>query len=180
MNTRSFHSRHGFTLVELMLATSLSTILVCAIMSVFVLFARSSRRIDIDSAMERATSLGLEQFARDLRMAQSIVSTGTPISRVDVSLPNATGTGTSTVSYIYSAEARTFIRTSGGISTVVVREIQPGSFDLKRFDLAQNASLTDYDTNQIQLTMTLGGSQFPGVTSTSKRIVSSRFVLRNR
>ena len=66
MNTRSFRSHPGFTLVELMLATSISTILICAIMSVFVLFARSSRRIESDSATARATSLGLEQFARDL------------------------------------------------------------------------------------------------------------------
>ena len=180
MNTRSFRSHPGFTLVELMLATSISTILICAIMSVFVLFARSSRRIESDSATARATSLGLEQFARDLRMAQSISSTGTPINRVDVTLPNTTGTGTNTVSYSYNSDDRTFTRTAGGLSAVVVREIQPGSFDLKRFDLAQNASLTDYDTNQIQLTMTLGGSQIPGVSLTSKRIVSSRFVLRNR
>ncbi len=180
MKTRSARSRRGFTLIELMLATSLSSVLVVAIMSVFVLFARSARRISIDSARERATSLGLEQFARDLRMAQSIVSAGSPISQIAVTVPTPTGSGTNTVSYTYYPSARTFTRTSGATSTVVVREIQPGSFDLKRFDLAQNESLTDYDTNQIQLTMTLAGSELPGVTSTSKRIVSSRFVLRNR
>ena len=177
MNTSS---RRGLTLVELIVAMSLSLMVLGSVFSTVLFIGRTSIRISNYSAMEQQTTHSLELFARELRMAQSIVSAGNPISQITLAVPNASS-GTYTVVYAYDTTARTLSRQqAGNTAKVIVSDIIPGAFTLQRYDYNQQPAATDYDTKQLQLTMTLAPDTKGLVATTSKRVISSRFVLRNR
>ena len=173
-------SRRGLTLVELLVAMTLSLVIVGAVLDTFLFFGRSATRIAKYQELEQETTLGLELLGRELRMAEGFASTGSPLNRVTLTVPNAVGTGSYTVVYDYDSSVRTLTRQAGGTSKVVVRDILPGTFAFRRYDLVQNTATSDYSTNQLQITMTLAPAMGPSVASATKRVVSSRFVLRNR
>lgn len=173
-------SRSGLTLVELMVAMSLSLLVLGGVLGTVLFISRTSIRISNYSAMEQQTTRSLEFLARELRMAQSITSSGAPITQITLSVPNATS-GTYTVAYTYDSAAHTLNRQQAGhAATVIVADIVPGAFALQRFDYNQQPATTDYDTKQLQLTMTLAPDTKGLVATASKRVISSRFVLRNR
>lgn len=177
MNTLS---RRGLSLVELMVAMSLSILILGGVLETVLFISRTSIRISNYSAMEQQTTRSLELLARELRMAQSITSSGDPISQITLSVPNATS-GSYNVAYTYNGTTRTLSRQQAGHSaTIIVSDIVPGAFSLQRYDYNQQPATTDYDTKQLQLTMTLAPDNKGLVATTSKRVISSRFVLRNR
>ncbi|MFT3830834.1 MAG: prepilin-type N-terminal cleavage/methylation domain-containing protein [Opitutaceae bacterium] len=177
--------RRGVTLVELMIAMAISGLVMAGVMSTYLFIARSSVRVSNYTDMERAATLSLEKLGREVRMAQKLVSTGTPVNEITLTIPNSSGTGTHTVTYTYSSSARTLVRKSGTETTVIIRDIQAGSFSFKRFDKLQNSldlpgvALPDYSTKQLQVTLTIAPDTKGLVASTTKRVISSRFVLRN-
>ena len=174
------NSRRGMTLMELILAMSIGVTLLAAVMSVFISIARSSVRMVNYFEMEQATTRGLEQLGRELRMAQAITTSGSPINQITLAIPQPTGSATYSAEYRYNATTGTFERTTAGKSTVLIRDILPGSFSFQRFDLTQQPAVNDYGTNQFQISMTLSPNTHGVVAHTTARVVSSRFVLRNR
>ena len=177
MNTLS---RRGLSLVELMVAMSLSILILGGVLETVLFISRTSIRISNYSAMEQQTTRSLELLARELRMAQSITSSGDPISHITLSVPNAPS-GSYNVGYPDNGTTRTLSRQQAGHSaTIIVSDIVPGAFSLQRYDYNQQPATTDYDTKQLQLTMTLAPDNKGLVATTSKRVISSRFVLRNR
>jgi prepilin-type N-terminal cleavage/methylation domain-containing protein len=173
-------SRQGMTLVELIVATSLSAALLSAVMGTFIAIGKSSIRLAAYSDMEQSTSRGLEQLGRELRMTQSITTpSGSPITQVNLGIPNAAGTITP-VEYRLNSATRTLVRTVGTTRTTLIGDIQAGSFGFLRYDLAGAAATNDFGTNQIQISMTIAPSTSGLVAATTKRVVSARFVLRNR
>lgn len=182
MNSRS---RKGVTLIELLIAMALSGVVLAGVFSAYLFISRSALRLSNYESMEREATLGLEQFGRELRMTQSIVTSGDPLNQITLTLPDATGTGTHSVVYNYNSVARTLTRTTGGVPRILIRDIQPGSFSFKRFDKMQQsldvpgAVLPDYSTKQLQITLTIAPDTKGLVASTTKRVISSRFVLRN-
>ncbi|HLP08440.1 MAG TPA: prepilin-type N-terminal cleavage/methylation domain-containing protein [Opitutaceae bacterium] len=177
--------RRGVTLVELMIAMAISGLVLAGVMSTYLFIARSSIRVSNYTDMEREATLSLEKLGREVRMAEKLVSTGTPVNAVTLTIPNSSGTGTHAVTYTYDSGARTLSRTSGTETTVIIRNIQTGSFSFKRFDKLQNSldlpgvTLPDYSTKQLQVTLTIAPDTKGLVASTTKRVISSRFVLRN-
>lgn len=173
-------SRNGLTLVELMVAMALSLLVLGGVLGTVLFISRTSIRISNYSVMEQQTTRSLELLARELRMAQSVTSSGSPITQITLAVPNATS-GSYNVAYTYNSTTRTFSRQQAGHSaTIIVSDIVPGAFSLQRYDYNQQPATTDYDTKQLQITMTLSPDNKGLVASTSKRVISSRFVLRNR
>lgn len=177
MNTTS---RQGMTLVELMIATALSAIILSAVLSTFIFTNRSAVRLVRYSDMEIATARGLELLGRELRMANSITTSGSPITQVSMVIPNPTGASTHSALYRFNSAARTFEREADGNTTVLIRDIRPDSFSFQRYDLNQSPAVNDHGTNQIQIAMTIAPATYGLVAATTKRVVSARFVLRNR
>ena len=179
------NSRHGVTLVELIIAMTLSSMVLGAVMSTYVYIARSSMSISNYSDMEREAMLGLERLGRELRMTDNLVSSGSPINQVTLTIPNEVGTGTHDVIYAYNSAQKTFTRQANGVTKELVRDIQPGSFSFKRFAHNQQSldlpgiTLPDYSTKQLQITLTLAPTTKGLTAATTKRVISSRFVLRN-
>ncbi len=179
------NSRRGVTLVELMIAMAISGLVLAGVMSTYLFIARSSVRVSNYTTMEREATLSLERLGREVRMAEALVSSGSPLDSVKLTIPNNSGTGSHEVTYTYSATAGTLTRIEGSEKTVLIRNIQAGSFSFKRFDKLQNSLdlpgtvLPDYSTKQLQVTLTIAPDTKGLVAATTKRVISSRFVLRN-
>lgn len=176
--------RRGVTLVELMIAMAISGLVLAGVMSTYLFIARSSVRVSNYTDMEREATLSLEKLGREVRMAEKLVSTGSPVNAVTLTIPNSSGTGSHAVTYTYDDSARTLTRISGTETAVIIHDIQSGSFSFKRFDKQQHSldlgtSLPDYSTKQLQVTFTIAPHTNGLVASTTKRVISSRFVLRN-
>ena len=173
-------SRRGVSLVELMVAMALSGLVLGGVLGTFLFTTRSSVRISNYSTMEQQTARGLELLGRELRMAQSIVTSGTPISQITLAVPTS-GASTYSVAYTYDSSARTLSRQQAGhTASVIVNDIVPGAFAFQRYDYDQQPAVNDYGTKQLQLTMTIAPDTKGLVATASKRVISSRFVLRNR
>lgn len=175
---------------------AISATIMAGVLASLMMFTKSSLRLAAYNSMELAATRGIEVFGRDLRMAQKIVSvratSTSPIHQVVLTLPPVTGSATTDVTYTYDSTARTFSRSVGTASKVLVRDIMAGSFKFVRYDMANNSDeanadgstpgtlMNDYSTNQLQVSMTSSpdtNGLFPRAT---KRVISARFVLRNR
>src|SRR5687767_4404480 len=109
------HSRRGFTLVELMAASGLSTIILMGLLSSFVLIGKNSYNAANYSMMEAESRRALEMFTQEARMAQNL--TWNNAYSVTLSVVTATSTPES-VTYAYDSgttgvTAKCFYRKTG-------------------------------------------------------------------
>lgn len=170
------HGRRGFTLVEIMVVVVLSGLILGGVMTSYIAVLKGSLRLWNYEKMEREANRGLEYFARDVRMANAIHWTDS--TSITLTVPQVSGGTNRTVVYGWNSSAKTFNKTEGGVVTTLVKDVQ--SFSFNRFNLAQADAKNDYETNQIQLTMTASPQTNGIAAETSKRVLSARYVLRNR
>lgn len=169
-------SRRGFTLVEILVVVLLSSLILGGVMSSYIAVLKSSMRLWHYEKMEREANRGLEYFARDVRSAKAINwSSSTSIT---LTVPQVSGGGDRTVVYSWNSSTKTFNQTEGSVVNTLVRDVQAFSFN--RFNLAQAEAANDYETNQIQVTMTALPATNGVYAESSKRVLSARYVLRNR
>lgn len=171
--TSRMASRNGFSLVEVIVATSLGMMVSAAIISSFLFIARSSSSIINYSDMNRESRSGLEIFGRDIRSAKTIASgfssTGFTITKYD----------NDTVSYVYRSgePAKPLIRiTSSGDETIVMRGIE--DFKLLYYNLQGGEAVVPLEVKQIQLQLKL--TRRSGTLDNTDRVISARFILRNK
>ena len=107
--------RRAFTLVEVMIGASLSSVLMAGILSTFLLMGRTSANIVNYTDIEAKARAGLEQFSREARIAYGVPSysdTSVTLNIPDTSMsPTGTGTGAYTVTYTFDGTAKTLTRT---------------------------------------------------------------------
>lgn len=169
-------SRRAFTLVEIMVVVAISAMILGGVMSSYIAILKSSMRLWNYEKMEREANRGLEYFARDVRGAKAIVWGST--SSITLTVPRVSGGGDRTVVYGWNSTTKIFSKTESGTVTPLVRDVQTFSFN--RFNLAQAAAANDYETNQIQVTMTASPPTQGLYSESTKRVLSARYVLRNR
>jgi prepilin-type N-terminal cleavage/methylation domain-containing protein len=104
----------GFSLMELLIAVSLSSVLLIAILSVTVFTARSYAAmvnyVDLDSFSRSA----LDSMTSEIREADCLLD-GTATS-MRFQFSNATNAQTWTVDYVYNPDARTLTRIQEGLA----------------------------------------------------------------
>jgi Tfp pilus assembly protein PilV len=173
--------RSGFTLTEVMMAATLTVVAVGGTLSTTMMIAKSGYNISNYTDMEAESRKSLELFGQDVRMAQKIV--WHDANRITLTIPtNATG-GTTTCTYAYDSAAKTFSRTQGGITSVLISGIE----NCTLAGYKQNGDLADTggwetianDTKQLQLSVSSKRSQGSQVINTQK-VISARFILRNK
>lgn len=168
--------RRGFTLVEIMVVVVLSGLVLGGIMTSYLAVLKGSMRIWAYDTMEREANRGLEYFARDVRMAKKITWGGS--TSITLIVPQASGGTDRTVTYSWNSGTKSFNKVESGTTTQLVKNVQ--SFSFNRYNLAQAVASNDYETNQIQVTMTASPATNGQYAETSKRVLSARYVLRNR
>jgi prepilin-type N-terminal cleavage/methylation domain-containing protein len=178
--------RRGFTLVETMIATGISSIVLSGMMSSFVLLGKNSFNAANYSVMESESRRALESFAQDARMADNI--TWNSGSSVTLFLPSPSGN--TVVTYTYDASttgptARTFYRKIGAASStnppvVLVRHVS--DFAFRRYKVVNGTDFVaanNLETKQLQITLRTVRSGATTVDATNS-VLSARVVLRNK
>jgi len=166
-------SRKGFSLVEVIIATSLGMMVSAAVISSFLFIARSSSSIINYTDMNKESRSGLEAFGRDIRSAKTIssgfTSTEFTITKYD----------DDTVSYLYrpSEPTKPLVRIgSSGDETVVMKGIQDLTFYY--YNLQGSQATVPLEVKQIQLQLKL--ARKAGSLDNTDHVISARFILRNK
>jgi prepilin-type N-terminal cleavage/methylation domain-containing protein len=179
-------SKKAFTLTELLIGMTISGLVMAGLLSAFLLFSRSTLRVSHYDTMETEATRALELLARDLRMAQAIATDAPPaagstrlIKRIQLTVPAATTNATNTVTYQFT-NTNTLTRTEGGTTETLIRDIEANSAKFEAYNLTAALAANDYETNQIKLLLTVKPETKGNYAQVSKRVLSARFVLRNR
>ncbi len=179
----------GFSLVEVMVAAALSTLMLTAILGAFNFIGRSGFRASSYSQIEAQIRRGLDTFSNDARMASDIQWNSA--QSITLSLP--TSSGSQIVTYAYDAStsgdtAQCFYRMSGSPGSgnarqILVRDLD-SSFSFSRFKLEQNgvtdnSATNDLETKLIQISLKMAQTAITaGQSSQSSK--SARYLLRNK
>ena len=177
-NTKA-SSRHprAFTLVEVLVATALASVLLAAVMTAFMFLTKSGANLVHYSTMEHEAQRGLERFAQDVREASGIEWT----SASEIKLVFESGTP---VTYRLGGTDNThFIRTQGTATTTLINGV--GSLEFIGYNLAgvalspTNKAVADKETKQLQLRLK-SQRNVVSVAAATNRVLSARFILRNK
>ncbi|PTY06297.1 hypothetical protein DB347_12740 [Opitutaceae bacterium EW11] len=181
--------RRGFTLVEVMIATALMVVITGGVLSTALFMSKGGLNASHYSDMEQQARRGLEIFARDVRMANKItwIDTNQMVLRVVTSSSGLT----TDVQYIFDSAAHTFTRNVGGTSEVLFSGVTNSDTDypmsgykltgdpVTPTDIATSPAQASANTKEIQLNLTCNRTRTGMATSTS-RVISARFILRNK
>jgi prepilin-type N-terminal cleavage/methylation domain-containing protein len=177
----------GFTLPEVLIATTLSVVAMGGILSTSLMISRTGYRVEQYTDMENESRKSLEQFGQDVRMAQDVA--WHDANSLTLTIPvGPTGSSTRTCSYAYDATARTFSRVEAGKTTILLTGIRDCT--LMGFKIngdpthtsstpASTWGVISNSTKQLQLSVSSDRSQTANV-NTSQKVISARFILRNK
>jgi len=174
--------RRGFTLVEVMLATGLSAIILTGVLSSFLFLGRSGANMQAYNDMEAQSRIGLEKFAEDVRQASAITWNSSNSVTMIVNAANITYTfdsGTGILSKQDPSGTTNLITgasySPGMTSCFAAYDITGNTLSLTSANLA-NANLS---TKQLQLSLKLSRTGSTRATTTNN-VLSSRYILRNK
>jgi Tfp pilus assembly protein PilW len=183
-------ARPAFTLTEVMVAATLSVLVLAGVLSSFLLIGRTGYNASAYSVTEAEIRRGLETFAEDVRQANDIhLNSAQSITLTVPTDANAT----QLVTYAYDGDSASgtyqcFYRQlgpadSGEPRRVLVHDVA-ADFAFHRYKLEQagvtdNSAANDMETKQIQLNLRAVRT---GITTaaTTQTAISARFVLRNK
>ena len=181
-------SRRGpraFTLVEMLIAATISGFLLVGVLGTFLMIGRDGYNAANYSIMESESRRAHETFSQEARMASNI----TWNSANSVTLTDAAASSYR-VTYAYNsstsgATAQCFYRLPGEPSStadklILVRNVR--DFAFRRYKVVNGTDYTaanDLETKQIQITLR---SVRTGITTvaTTNAVLSARVVLRNK
>lgn len=178
--------RRAFTLVEVMVSAGLSGIVLVAILTAFIFIGRASISMRNYSDMETEARNAMETFAQDVRMSSGAVWN----SATSLTLTIEQGGGSVTATYAYrptasgAIPARTFTRTIGGNTDILITNIRSFEFNAYSIDtttisLASINASTSGATKQVQISLETERTNRALALATNK-VISARFVLRNK
>lgn len=171
----------GFTLVEVMVASSLGLILLAAVLTTILFLGRSGANVANYADMETEARNALEVFAQDTRQASAIKwNSATSIDLV---------VNSKEITYSYNSGTGEFVRTEDGVSRTLLTGIV--SFNYKAYkintddvvlsDLSTAAKRTAASnvTKQIQISLNAVRETTTAATATNT-VLSARYILRNK
>jgi prepilin-type N-terminal cleavage/methylation domain-containing protein len=185
-------NRRGFTMVELMIAMSIFSMIIAGVMATSLQMLRSGYNAAQYAEMEQEARKALEIFARDARMATKATwsNTSSTTELTLTVLKDASG-GTYTRKYVYYPAEGTFCREYDTKKEILVNGIlsTAGAFEMKAFSI-KNEEITaesikndpgtaSANTKEIQLNLTCSRSRST-VATASNKVISARFILRNK
>ena len=166
-----------------MIASSLSTLILAAVISSFLYIGRSSISLRNYVEMESQARSAMETFAQDVRMSSAVNWTDANTLVLTIERSGATSQAT----YTYDTTARTFSRASGGARKVLISDVRSFAFNAYSIDtspvslasLSTGSAAANAATKQIQLSVDIERKRTTLALSTNK-VISARFVLRNK
>lgn len=183
----------GFTLTELMIATSLGSIILTGVLTTFIMLGGSGVRVSNYSMMESQTRRAFEQLGMDSRMANLLVSnfTGNQITSFTLTVPRSDNNENFSrqVTYGYdtsnSSNKKLFMVPGNNPSATTGRlnlVSNVTALTFLRYNTTSNlipaSTTSDAGVKHIQISISVSRSGV-GVASATQVIRSSAFTLRN-
>ncbi len=187
MRSRGRSLPEGFTLVEIIIATGLSAIVLAALIATSLQLARSGVRINQYSEMQGQIRRALDRFGVDARMATAVKWNSS--TDLTLTVPNLGGT-TSLVTYAWTGATQSFYLVPGADSTTnsgrvyLVQGVaaqangSPG-LTFSRFDRDGHVAADDPATKRILVSLAVSRQSRSLATSSENTVVAS-FTLRNK
>jgi Tfp pilus assembly protein PilW len=182
ISTTQYRSRcAAFTLVEILIGSSLAMIVMIAVLSTFLMLGRSGANVANYSTMEMESRRALEEFSQDVRMAADIVWNSA--QSVTLKVPDNYTTASNRVTYAYDSATKNFYRRPGFASStepirILIRNVDSCIFS--RFNrLNVSKSVTDTTTKRLQITLVVRTKSVT-VAAAKNTILSASYILRNK
>ncbi|MFP4166207.1 MAG: PilW family protein [Opitutales bacterium] len=175
----------AFTLVEVMLAATISVIAIASIAATFIVFASGSKSVGAYVEMSQDSRKALELFGRDLRVAKDVLDANE--SLIVIELPDDSFHNGETIQYDYDASGEIFSRIERDKDgDLVSNEILLKNLDEFEFqfydplgdslDASSSSLLLSIKSVRVDAEMI----RFISQTQASDYIISARFMMRNR
>jgi hypothetical protein len=184
--SRTKPASRAFTLVEIIVSTGLSSLVMAGILSSFVLTGKNSYNAASYSVMEAESRRALATFTEEVRMAENVTWT----SETCVTLSVVGSGGSYLVTYAYDsgtsgATAKSFYRQLGAVGStsparVLVYNVT--DFAFRRYKVINGtdySAANDLETKQIQITLRTVRTGITTVNTTNA-VLSARVVMRNK
>ena len=186
--SRSRHSPRGFTLVEVLMAASLATMILAGVLSASLMMMRSGIRASNYSTMESESRRAFEQLGIDARMANLVTSnfTGNVITSITLMVPSQDLQTQSKVTYGYDTATAQLFMVPGNDPTVTTGRLNlvnnVVTLTFSRYDAAGSAipasTTSDVGVRHIQVSISISRAA-SGVAASTQVIRSTAFTIRN-
>lgn len=185
--------RKGFTLVEVMISSTIAAFILAGILSSFLFMGRSGANVSNYNDMETQARNALEQFAQDVRQASAITWNSSTDVTLQVestfvryylsSTKPSTGNYTSRFLYRITGNSAPSLptnpsRTNLLVSGIIEFEFKPYNITGTELTFANLAS-TSSATKQLQVSLRASRKSQTVVAATNT-VLSARFILRNK
>jgi len=176
-------SRRAFSLVELMIGTSLSAVVMAGMFSAYLFLATNLTRLNTTESFDRRSQRAVTLFSRDIATATKIVSVDSTAASATLVMNVPTGT----VTYAWSGSAaapgaltRTVTVTESAATTVesLVSNVTAAVFTAR--DGNGNATSTTFNTRQVQLTLTGALRSSAGATLATRTAASPNLLIASQ
>lgn len=164
-----------------MISASLATVVLTAVLSMFLFLGRSSANIINYTEMESQARTGLEYFAQDTRQSSDMVWNSANSITLTV--------GAANITYAYNSGTGEFSRTTGGTTDVLLDgittftysgyKITGATVDISDLSTAAKRSSASGVTKQVQIYIEAARTSITAVTATNT-VLSARYILRNK
>lgn len=175
----------GFTLVELMVASSIGTFILSGVLSVVLMMGRSGLSASNYADMEAQSRRAVDEFAQDVRMASNL--TWNSATSVTLTVPDNYTADGNLVTYALDTSAsgptaNSFYRQPGGAGSTsprfaLARNVTTLTF--ARYTRTNAVATTELSTKRLQLTMNLRTTRQTTVDQNTL-VISASYVLRNK
>ncbi len=180
-------ARRAFTLVELLVALTLSGFLLTAVLGTTLYLIRSGMEVAQYAEMDAQIRRAVDRFGNDVKVATDITWNGS--SDITLTLPDASG-GSSTLTYAWDAASRALYVVPGGSSAASTGRLYlitdvgtspdgGAGVSFVRHDRTGAVATTDAATKRIQIRITVlrhANPALPPVSSSG----AATFILRNK
>ena len=169
--------RAAFTIVEMMIAMGVATIVGVIAASFTIFSARSFVEMSDYSDMNQDSQLALDKMSKDIRQTKSLTgSTSNSLSFLD-----ANGNA---LQFVYAPDKKTLSRISGGTTTILLSNCNSLTFWTYQHTLVSNsfycyAASVPANTRVIQVTWSCSRNILGNSKATTENIESAEIVMRN-
>ena len=177
--------RAGFTLVELLVGLSLSTVVLAGVLSTFLMIGRSGMNAANYSMSDSELRRAIETFSRDVRMSKAIKWNSS--SSITLTVTDKYASTSNQVTYAWDSSssgdtAKCFYAmpgssTSTASKTIYVRDVS--NFSFLRYNRLNASASTDAETKRVQINLNVkrtGGT----LVAANTALVSASYTLRNK